>query len=318
MPISRQRYLISQPGTYYLDLWRNTSVQERRLHRQFQVCHVRGGLIKDSNNESVVRMNVAPDTWVTRTAVRRGKKLWDKHIKEGTEGLEMNTIKPKYHDYKVLLNPAQPFSIASSANLKVVDAAGSEIPYGEWKYSTYVSEDVDWSDATIGSGAPGTQNRDADQFTACIVGAHTPQGSNPNAWDQIGLIQSWLDSRPAADPSGNPYFLQQDIDDMTADPLVNLFDEADASDEILEYLATDNDRPPYDEDAVWGTITPTANIGDNLQRVAMAATQSGAGQIASLNGFSAICGLVQVHVTQGSTTGDVEIILDVETKGAKI
>jgi hypothetical protein len=313
MPISRQRYLISQPGTYYLDLWRNTSIQERRMHRQFQVCHVRGGLIKDSNNESVVRMNVAPDTWVTRTAVRRGKKLWDKHIKEGTEGLDLQLIKPKYHDYKVLLNPAQPTSISSAANLTAVDAAGNELPAGEWKYSVYFSEDVDWSNANLLASA----NRDADQFTACIVGEHTQQGNTPY-WEQIGLIRSWLDSRPGQDPSGTPFNTQLEIDAMTADPLVNLFDEADTSDEIVEELAIANDRPPYDEDVVFGLMQAGNNIGDNLQRVAMAATQSGAGQIASLDGFSAICGLVQVHVTQGSGSGAVEIILDVETKGAKI
>jgi len=58
--------------------------------------------------------------------------------------------------------------------------------------------------------------------------------------------------------------------------------------------------------------------GGHLQRVAMAATQAGAGQIASLNGFSAICGLVQVHITQGVGSGEVELILDVSTKGGKI
>jgi len=312
MAISRQRYILPAAGTYYLDLWRNTSVQERKLFRQNQVCNVMAGLIKDSNNESVVRINVAPDTWTTRTSLRRGLKIWNRHIKEGTEGIDLKLIKPKYHDYKVLLNPAMPSSLSSSATMHACDAAGNELPRGEWVYSNYVSEDVDWTIATAAA------NRDADQFNSCIVGAHTPQPGNPNAWDQVGLIQSWLDSRPGQDPSGTPFNTQTEIDAMKQDPLVNLFDEADTVDEIVQFLSTDNDRPPYDEDGVYGTVQPGANIGDNLQRVAMAATQSGAGQIATLNGFSAICGLVQVHVTQGVGAGAVEIILDVNTKGEKI
>ena len=53
----------------------------------------------------------------------------------------------------------------------------------------------------------------------------------------------------------------------------------------------------------------------DLQRVAMAATQSGAGQISAVNGFSALNGLIQVHITQGSGSGEVELLLDVDMKG---
>ena len=321
MAISRQRYLLDNSvnanGVYYIDLWRNTSIQERKLFPQMRVCNVMGGLIKDSNNDSVVRVNVAPDTWVTRTAIRRGFNMWNKMLEEGTEGLEggIKVVKPKYHDFKVLLNTSMSATtssvVASSPN--VMDASGVPLPTGEWVYSKFISEDIAWDAASLTSNT----NRDADEFRACIVGGeHNAGAGGQDIWQTISLTKSWLDSRPSSDLSGEPYTTSSDA--LSADPLVNLFDEADTSDEIITMLQDYNDRPPYHETDLFGTMPNNpAAYGDNLQRVAFAATQSGAGQVSALNGFSAICGLIQVQVTQGSA-GVVELLLDVNTKGAKV
>lgn len=302
--ISRQRYLFDAPGTYYIDLFKSLSAQERKLFRQHQVAHVMGGLIKDSNNESVVRMNVAPDTWVTRTALRRGKRLFDKHVKDALEGTTLKSVKPKYHDYKVYLN-----NVMGTSPELPVDANGTTIPSGEWIYSNYHSEDVDWNViATAGAGQP--SNRQADSFTAMITGSHVGTAQD---WTRIGLIKSWFDSR--SEPQQEDPAL--DTSPLLADPLVNLFDEADAADEIIGSLASDNDAPPYNIDLHFG-MAQAVGAHNNLQRVAFAATQTGAGQIAALNGFSAICGLVEVQISQGIGSGQVELLLDVSMKGDKI
>lgn len=301
--ISRQRYLFDQPGTYYIDLFRSLSAQERKMFRQHQVAHVMGGLIKDSNNESVVRINVAPDTWVTRTALRRGKRLFDKHIQEALEGAKLKNLKPKYHDYKVFLN-----NVMGTGTQLPVDADGHTIPSGEWVYSSYHSEDVDWNViATAGAGQP--SNRQADSFSAAIVGPHVGSATD---WTRVSLIQSWFDSR--SQPQADDPVVETDV---ATDPLVNLFDEADAADEIIGSLNTDNDQPPYNRVAHFGN-GQTTGAHNNLQRVAFAATQTGAGQISALNGFSAICGLIEVHITQGVGSGEVELLLDVSMKGDKI
>jgi len=319
MATTRLRFLldnsVNTSGVYYLDLWRNVSIQERKLCRQMQVAQVMGGLIKDSNNDSVVRMNVAPDTWMTRTAVRRGFKIWTKMLKEGTEGLDtgISAIKPKYHDFKVLLNASQSMATNSPivSSPTVVDASGTVIPTGEWGYSKYVSEDVAWSESDLTDA----NNRDADDFRPMIGGqSHTPGTGGQDVHERISLLKSWLDTRP--EPRNEPNTAS--TDSMSIDPLVNLFDEADTSDEIITMLQDINDAPPYGTDSFIGVLpdNPTG-YGDNLQRVAFAATQDGAGQVSSLNGFSAICGLVQVHVTQ-ATAGVVELLLDVNIKGAKV
>jgi hypothetical protein len=123
------------------------------------------------------------------------------------------------------------------------------------------------------------------------------------------LVRSWLDTR--AEPITNePDFPNAAL----SDPLANLFDESDADDEVLERLRDDNDEPPYDENSVFGVGNGGTGVYGDLQHVAMAATQSGAGQISALNGFSALNGLIQVHITQ-TTSGEVEMILDVDMKG---
>jgi len=285
------------------------------MQRGMLMRHVRGGLIKDSNNESVVRINVAPATWPVKTAIKRGFKLWNQmmnqRIKEGGVGLS----KGKYHDFKVFLNHHH-YLTGLTNNEIPRDAGGTELTQGEWTYSRIVSEDIDWSDPALTSA----RNRDAEQYFLHIVGPHVDgtgtvggTGVDPvnGEWRSVGLVRSWIDTR--AEPQQNdPAFPTAAL----SDPLANVFDESDADDEILERLRDDNDEAPYDENSLMGIGHGTGNYAD-LQRVAMAATQSGAGQISALNGFSALNGLIQVHITQ-TTSGQVEMLLDVDMKGEKL
>lgn len=308
MAISRMRFLFTEPGTYYIDLAQSLSIHERKLHPQFRDYQVMGGLIKDSNNESVVRMNVAPHTWYTKNALRRGKRIFDhminKRLGEATDRIN----KSKYHDFKVLLNNNQ--SLDATNNALPCDAAGNAYNTGEWQYSLFVSEDVDWSDPALATGA----NRNADEFYGMIVGSVHVDGTltGQDRWSRISLVKSWLETRPQ--PTADPVV---DGTAVTTDPLANLFDETDADDEVIANLTTRQDEPPYDVNSCPG-MEGGGGTSQNLQRVSMAATQAGAGQISMLNGFSALCGLIQVHITQGVPSGDVELILDVNTKGGKI
>jgi len=285
------------------------------MQRGMLMRHVRGGLIKDSNNESVVRINVAPATWPVKTAIRRGFKLWNKMIEQRISEGGIGISKGKYHDYKVALNHHH-YLVGLGNNQLPVDAGGTTLTSGEWTYSRMVSEDVNWSDATLTSN----RNRNAEQYFTHIVGPHVDgtgtvggTGVDPTngEWLSVGLVRSWIDTR--AEPITNePDFPTTAL----SDPLANLFDETDADDEVLERLRDDNDEAPYDENSLFGIGHGTGNHAD-LQRVAMAATQDGAGQISALNGFSALNGLIQVHITQ-TTSGQVEMLLDVDMKGEKL
>lgn len=288
-----------------IDLWREISVFERKLHRQMRVCSVMGGLLQDSNNGTTLRINTAPDNWVTRTAIRRGFKLWTKMNRQAMEGLPGN-IKPAWHDFKVYLNQThkdQPTWIVNAS-----DNGGVNWPSGEWAYSEFVTEDPDGT-------APSflTTNRNNDNFTAHIVGEHMAGGGAGDTWESIGLIQSWIDSRPM--PQSSTPLLPATVD---TDPLTNLFDEADSVDEVLDNLDDINDSPPYDRNEVPGYDVGISTGSRNLQRQAVAATSS-ANPIVPLNGFEAICGLIQVHTTQASPSpGELTLLLDVMTTGGKV
>lgn len=307
MAVARLRFLFDGPGTYYIDTAQALSIHERKMHPQFRAYNVLGGLIKDSNNDSVVRLNVAPHTWYVKNALRRGKRQFDRMINQRLGEASTKLNKGKYHDFRVLLNNNQ--SVTSSNNALPVDAAGNAYNVGEWSYSLYVSEDVKWDDPALSTGA----NRNADEFYGMIVGdTHVAgAGTGQDVWGRISLTKSWLETRPepVTEPAtpGSTY---------TTDPLANMFDETDADDEVILNMTTRYDNPPYDKDTCPG-IEGGGGSQQNLQRVAMAATQTGAGQISAMNGFTALCGLIQVEITQ-TTSGQVEMLLDIDTKGVKI
>lgn len=265
--------------------------------RQGQNFVIHGGLIQDANNEYTVRFNTAPQSWVVGTALRRGRKMWEEQYKQILREGGLGKMKPKYWDWKVYLNQGHREAGGASL-LEAKDEAGTAYPSGEWGYSQFASEDVDWS-ALPAAG----MDRNADEFTAHIVGNHVGVAGN---WTSVGLIESWKDSRPIVD-SNEPEITTTVRDAIQADPLTNLFDEADADDERINHLADHNDAPPYDATNVPGTGAT------GLERMAMAAT-SAANPIVPFNGFIAPHGLIEVHCTR-ATTGLVTILMDVEAVG---
>lgn len=289
MATSRLRFRITGNGTYYIDLAKALSLQERKLHRQKQIYTVYGGYFKDQDG-ATLHMNTAPNTWPIKRAVNRGFALWRKMISRTLRDME-GAGTGSYNDFKVYLDNQM-----GSSPLVPVDASGNNLydAAGEWDYSTLTSEDPDGP----GGGAP-------DQFDLQIVGPHT--GADPN-WSRIGLMQSWVNSRAIPD-SAHPDLPA----DFAADPLNNLFDAGDVQDDRLTILAGEGDAAPYDEDTMFGNAAP-AGGSNNLQRVSSSQT-SGSQPIAPVMGFTAICGLVQIVVTGADSSG--EIVLDVESSGVK-
>ena len=294
---TRLRFEFDSNGRTYIDLGREMSKVQRKLVRQGQNFVVHGGLIQDSNNEYTVRFNTAPQSWVVGTALRRARKMWELQYKQILSEGGLGKMKPKYWDWKVYLNQGH-VQAGGASLLEAKDEAGTAYPAGEWTYSQFVSEDVDWS-----SLPTATQNRNADEFLIHIVGDHL--GASPN-WTSVGAIESWRDSRPSVDED-DPEVDVPTRDAIMADPLVNLFDEADADDERLDHLASHGDAPPYDSKVVPGT-GPTG-----LERTAMAAT-SAANPIVPCNGFIAPHGLIEVQCSRASA-GNVTVLMDVEAVG---
>jgi len=272
-----------QTGQLFIDLSKALSVTNRKLHRQKQIYTVYGGYYVDSDG-SRIDINVAPNTWVTKRAINRGFKLWRKSISDtlsNTDGMQSG----KYSDFKLKLNNAM-----GDSTLMPVDAANQAIPTGEWDYSTLVSEN---------EGQP-------DNFDMHIVGPHS---GTTGSMARVGLMKSWLDSRPLPVSEDQP----NRTPNARSDPLSNLNDTSGAYDARLDMLSEEGDKRPYDEDTFWGYYSDGVSGGENnLQRVSTAVTVADSIAVTPIHGFEAICGLVQIKV--GATTS-WELVLDVETEG---
>ena len=291
MAISRMRFRATTNGTFYIDLAKALSLQERKMHRQKQVYTVYGGYFVDSDGNRI-DINTAPMTWVTKRAINRAFAMWRRMTAKALDDAQA-TSKSRYRDFKVYLDNQM-----GSSPLVPLDASNNDLFNNsvEWDYSTLTSDDPDGP----GGAAP-------DAFDLQIVGPHA--GADPN-WTRIGLIESWVNSRTQPlSPAPN------DIEDVT-DPLMNLFDAGDALDDRLQIISSEGDQPPYDEDVMFGIA---AGIGgsNNLQRQSTARPTANTTLVAPIHGFQALCGLIQVVVGSDTSANAWELVLDVETKGEK-
>ena len=285
------RFKANNNGTFYIDLAKALSLQERKLHRQKAIYTVYGGFFVDSQGNRC-EINTAPNTWVTKRAVNRGFAMWRKMTAKTLEDAGA-TSKSKYRDFKVYLN-----SNMGSSPLLPLDAAGDNLYVSgpEWDYADMTSDDPD--------GPGGTP---ADQFGLMITGnAHS--GNDPD-WSRISLIKSWVDSRASPEDSQ-----PNDIPNV-GDPLMNLFDAGDVIDDRLTIINTEGDAAPYDESTMFG-IAAGGATDNNLQRQSVAVPAT-ATPVAAVHGFTAICGLVQVVVGNDTNANAWELVLDVETKGER-
>lgn len=303
MAVSRMRFTFNGNGTYYIDLAKALSLQERRLHRQKNIYTVLGGYMKDQDS-STAHFNTAPMTWPVKRSINRGFRMWKKMIAQTlsqADGVQSG----KWNDFKVYLDnqhgtPKSP-----------VDASGNAMTTGgdEWEYSTLTSADPSENAAGV--------TLDPDAFELQIVGPHSGSGQNegnPGGYTRVSLIQSWVESRGLPTSSlGEPVINTAQSDLIKADPLNNLFDAGDVDDDRLNIINSEGDMPPYDLDDMFG-YTASAGDSNNLQRVSSVQT-SGSNPIAMVMGFQALCGLVQVVVTGSSSS--MELVLDVDTQGVK-
>jgi hypothetical protein len=303
MAVSRMRFTFTSNGTYYIDLAKALSIQERRLHRQKQIYTVLGGYMKDQDG-STAHFNTAPMTWPVKRSINRGFRMWKKSIAETlsrTDGVQSG----KWNDFKVYLDnqhgtPKLP--VDASGNIMMSSSSAAE-----WDYSTLTSADP----SETGAGV----TLDPDSFELQIVGPHSGTGQdegNASGYTRVSLLESWLNSRPIPAPTtGDPNFANDA--DVRADPLNNLFDSGDVDDDRLNIIQGEGDKPPYDLDDMFGNAQASGN-SNNLQRMSSVQT-SGSNPIGMVMGFQAICGLVQVVVTGSSSA--MELVLDVDTQGVK-
>ena len=273
--------------------------------RQKQLFTIYGGLYQDSDGSNAY-ISTAPHYWVTKKAVNRSFKAWKKqlhNVMADASATGSIVASSKYSDFKILLDSGSTSNILSAK-----DASGTDLPVGEWQYSTLTMPRPD------AAGQGGEMHQfESDQFSVMICGQHVVSGSGPSQnYTRVGAIQSWLDSRPIVNsgsdvPDTNP--------NTETDPLTVMFmtGDADEHSEVMAVIEDQNDTPPYDMDLLQGATTSTGH-GANLQMQCLISPDDNSG-IAQIPGFQALCGLVRIHVTGNTGNSGAALILDVESNG---
>ena len=322
MAVSRLRFVFKDAGTYYIDLARALSLQERRLHRQKMIYTVYGGQMAShtvTDTSETVKINSIPMTWPMKLAINRGFRLWKKQRSIAMKNADLpRGISGKYSDFKIMMNSDHNATGESEA-----DTEGYTIlPASSHDGNLWNSNEPEWNPADIVFSPVGQEDNNVmpveDTFNLMAVGGtHVSSTSNNvTTYSRVSLVRSWLDSRGSQTTSGEPILDA----DFNLDPMNNLFSNDDNQDEILDLIDSENDTPPYDEADVFGSCQNTGDF-DNLQRQCVVISTK-YNKIQPVAGFQALCGLIQVKVDEG-TSGDiannneVELILDVETKGMK-
>jgi hypothetical protein len=257
--------------SHYIDLARDLSAINRRLMRQGRYYHVKRVSIVSSNtiaqgqpaqNAGRVTVGVLPESWVTKQAWHRGFRLFNQMHQMANTGVG-NDIRGKWADFKVHLS-----NDSRTATLLVPkDNGGNNLQLGEWNYSTLVTPD-------------GTTS--ADEFELHMLGDH--QGA-AGSRVSVGLVKSYGDSRATVDADPT---VPTDVSD---DPLTNLFDDGTVADEIMTITFAEGDNPPY-------SITEYPGADGNLPKpIVVQQTTLGADGRASVGGFKAMCGLLELETT---------------------
>jgi hypothetical protein len=295
------RYELTNSGSagtetsHYIDLARDLSRINRRLYRQGRDYHVKRISIVSSNtiagvgvydqtvlpgattqtqNAGRVTFGTIPDGWVARQAWRRGFTTWNAMNKKAMTATG-NSVKGTWSDFKVHLSN----DMRNATPLNPLDNGGNAYNSGEWVYSQLVSPD-------------GTTS--ADSFELHMMGDHA---GSVGAWGSVGLIKSYGESR-ATVIAGSPRVPAE----ATDDPLVNVFDDGTVTDEIIEDLSGQNDESPYNLGNYPG------DDGNGPKPMVVQQTTLGADGRATVGGFNALCGLIEIEATS-PIPGDVYSVL---------
>lgn len=288
--------------SHFIDLARALSACNRRFYRAGLYYHVSGVTVHDSNQNAWVKFATAPDTWITKNAWIRGFRAWSKMNSRAAAaaGADDLAIAGSYHDFKVYLNDAHrsapllnPIgsrdyaSVGGSFPEWILTPAADPFGCDEWTYSKFISEEPNTSDP-----------QDVDTFDIKLLGDHIAGAGGADAYEAIGLIESYRESRVTV-PEYSPILASG----TSTDPIMNLFDSADTQDNILQDLEDDSDQPPYDWNYYPGQGTNQTVI------VAQTANSAGAGAVTRTPGFVVPFGLLEI-ITNSPVAGQIEVVLE--------
>lgn len=288
------RYELTNSGTpgnetsHFIDLAKDLSAINRRLMRQGRCYHVKRISIVSSNtiagyggapdspkvNAGRVTFSVAPTSWTATNAWKRGFEAWRKMQRQVLNATGSD-VTPTWNDFKVYLSN----DMRTGTTLVPLDNGGNSLSINDWSYSFYQSPD----------GTTG-----ADDMSIMLLGDHVGNAGTRTA---VSLIKSYGDSRATVNVDSPT--VPSDLDD---DPIANLFDHGTVIDEIAADMRAKGEDAPYN-------IGVYVGEGSNMPKpIVVQQTTLGADGRATVGGFEALCGLVEIETTS-SVASDVYSVL---------
>jgi hypothetical protein len=271
------RYELTNSGTpgtetsHFIDLAKDLSALNRRLMRQGRRYHVKRISIVSSNTlpqpgQSAGRVTFAtvPESWISQKAWQRGFKAWQKMQKIALAEAGSD-LRGTWNDFKVYMTSDH----ATGTQLQPLDNGGNGVKYGDWSYSDLITPD-------------GTTS--TDEFYLTMLGDHVGGAGSRTS---VSLIKSYTEARATFSQRPTPETGHVDVND----PILNLFDDGTQTDEVVAKMQTDGEDPPYDIDEFPGD---DANMPKPL---VVQQTTLGTDGRATVGGFSAMCGLIEVEST---------------------
>ena len=272
--------------SHYIDLAKDLSAINRRLYRQGRCYHVKRISIVSSNtiaqgqpaqNAGRVTFSTCPTSWVAMAAWKRGFNAWRKMQAQVLEATGAD-VTPTWNDFKIYLSN----DMRTGTILEPLDNGSNGVSTSrDWSYSFLQSPD----------GTTG-----ADDMTMMLLGDHVGAAGSRTT---VGLIKSYGDSR--ATVNNNSPQVDTDLDD---DPIANLFDHGTVIDEIASDMRSKGEDAPYDIDTYPGTA------GNMPKPLVVQQTTLGADGRASVGGFEALCGLIEVEVTSPIANDAYSILVE--------
>jgi hypothetical protein len=257
-------------GANQIDLAQAMSMVQRTMIRQKQVFTVIGGQIVD-NADATIKISTAPNTWYIRAAVNRGFKAWKSMRSTTLENASLEDSKPvvgKYSDFKITLNGSASTVKPHYTGASTISALASP---SEWNYADLRDEL-------------------ANVRNLKILGDHS------NSY--YGLAKGWLQTRALPDATNEPTMPDLNSDstpDYEVDFINTLFDTGSGQPERLALVYEENDNAPFAVQNIYGNVDSGSNL--QLQSLIYCSQTNPHHMVA---GFKALCGLIQVDVTNGT------------------
>ena len=288
-------------GDSTVSLSQCASLVNRRFYRAGINWAVAGFTFFTASDASgSIGVSKIPDSYICSNAWHKGFAAWTEMQNKALE--EVESIKPKFNDFKVFMDHTHAVSGVVS-NLIPQDALGNQFTLGTWDMSNMIIPD----DTVVGN----TRDREI-----IWVGANY-QGAGASGLNSVSLVEGYAASRGLPDiRDPNAPADAGDVEGDTPENWIGALDNEgiDQDAEVLQDMLTENIRAPYPFEND-GTATDTqypggANNAPGLQPHEVAlVTPTTVGGRTSIGGGNFQGGLVRITNNTGDNAATMFIHL---------